>query len=177
MELEDALISVDEARAERVVNKALQTMTPLECAEKVISPALRDIGNGWQEGTIALSQIYMGGRICEKILDKYLPLARQIRKTQPRLAIANLEDHHDLGQKIVYSVVRAGGFDIMNYKRQDAKGLAEMASKDKVDVLFVSTLMLRAALKVKELRQQLTSKGSNVKIVVGGAPFVFDHAL
>lgn len=36
-------------------------------------PALDRIGTGWENGTIALSQVYMSGRICEEVVDDLLP--------------------------------------------------------------------------------------------------------
>ena len=175
--LEAALISVDEPSVNTIINEAQASMTPLDCAERVISPALRRMGVGWQEGRVSLSQVYLGGKMCEKALNRLLPAAHQTRKAQPKMAIAVLEDYHNLGQKIVWSVLRAGGYEVLNYDRQEVAPLVAKAKEDGVEVLLVSTLMYRSALRVKELRKEMASNSIAPILAVGGAPFIFDQEL
>ena len=35
--------------------------------------ALERIGDGWEEGQLSLSQVYMSGVICEEMIEKYIP--------------------------------------------------------------------------------------------------------
>jgi len=49
--------------------------------------------------------------------------------------------------------------------------------KDGIKILLISVLMLPSALKVREVREKLDGSGLNIKIVVGGAPFLFDDKL
>jgi methanogenic corrinoid protein MtbC1 len=175
--LEAALISIDELAVNAVIEEAQEALTPMDCAEKVISPVLRRIGVGWQEGRVSLSQVYLGSRMCEKALDRLLPPAHQNRRVRPKMAIAVLEDYHNLGQKIVWSILRAGGYEVLNYERQDVPSLAAMAKRDGVEVLMVSTLMYRSALRVKDLRKQMDEESIGPILMVGGAPFIFDKEL
>ena len=48
---------------------------------------------------------------------------------------------------------------------------------DRLRVLLISVLILPSALKVREVCAQLKAAGSDVKVVVGGAPFLFDDML
>ena len=59
----------------------------------------------------------------------------------------------------------------------DVDHLAEKAIHQGIEVLLISTLMLRSALRVKDLRKRLRDLGGDVKILVGGAPFRFDDQL
>ena len=59
----------------------------------------------------------------------------------------------------------------------DVDELAELVKKHDIQLLMISTLMLHAALKVKELKTKLMENGYKTKIVVGGAPFRFDSEL
>jgi hypothetical protein len=47
--------------------------TTLEVIERVVAPALEHLGLEWEAGTVALSQIYMGGRLCEDLVNELLP--------------------------------------------------------------------------------------------------------
>ena len=93
------------------------------------------------------------------------------------MAIAVLEDYHLLGKRIVYSTLRAGGFDLLDYGRAEVDELVNRIRRDGIEVLLVSTLMLPSALRVKDVRTKLDDAGEKVKIVVGGAPFRLDDQL
>lgn len=176
-ELREALESLDRPRIEALFQQAMRRYSPMEVAEGVIVPALEKLGEAWDAGTVALSQIYMSSRICEEMIERVLPPMAPERKGQPRQAIVVLSDYHMLGKRIVLSVMRASGFDILDYGRLDVGELVERVVADNVKILLVSVLMLPAALKVKALRSALDARGARVRIAVGGAPFLFDSEL
>ncbi len=173
----DALESLDRAQADALFQRALQQYSPIAAVEKLVVPALEQIGTAWHEGSVALSQVYMSGRFCEALVDRVLPASDPDRKHQPRSAIVVLSDYHDLGKRIVYSVMRASGFEVFDYGRLDVDELVERAVADRLRVLLISVLILPSALKVREVCTQLKARGADIKVVVGGAPFLFDDQL
>ena len=172
-----ALLTLNRLEAKRIVTKASGALTPLEIAEGMIVKALERIGEGWQQGDVALSQVYMGGRICEELMDDLLPPGAPDRKNKPPMAIATLEDYHLLGKKIVYSVLRAEGFDLKDYGRVTVDEAVQRVDADRLRVLLISILMLPTALRVRDLVVRLKSVCPDVRVVVGGAPFLFDPEL
>ena len=146
--------------------------------EAVALPALERIGDDWQKGLISLSQVYMSGRICEQLLDLVAVPNTAPTDIRPIMAIAVFEDHHQLGKRIVASVLRAAGYPLQDWgaglSREDI--LARIAEAP-VDILFLSTLMLHSALHMRPLIDALREKGNPVKIAVGGAPFRIDETL
>ena len=171
----EALLSLDKLAAEQMMTNAKGRMPPIEFVEDVVIVALERIGTRWEQGTVALSQVYMAGRICESLVDEILPPADPARKSQPKMAICVLSDHHKLGKVIVYSLLRAGGFELADYGTMEVDGLVDRVKTDKIEILFISTLMLASALKVKKVTEKLLEL--NVTVVVGGAPFRFDDRL
>ncbi|HLP31534.1 MAG TPA: cobalamin-dependent protein, partial [Geothrix sp.] len=176
-DLRCALESLERSRVAKVLETAIQRHSPLEVVESLIRPALEAVGEDWSAGKIALSQVYMSGRICEDILGDLLPAAAQARGASPRCAIAVLSDYHLLGKRIVLSVLRACGYDVHDYGRMEPQALVTRVLADQVDILLISVLMLPAALRVREVRAGLDARGSRTRIVVGGAPFLFDPGL
>lgn len=175
---EQALLAMDRVEARHILLGNDPPIEPLQLIETVVVPALEHIGQAWQEGTVALSQIYMGGRICEELVDALLPPGNDRSKHQPRIAIAVLDDHHVLGKRVVYSILRASGYELLDYGHGlHADELASRVIRDGVQILLISTLMLPSALKVKLVREQLDAAGVKVHIIVGGAPFNFDARL
>jgi hypothetical protein len=79
-ELERALLSLDRLTARRVLLQANSQWTPIQRVEKLVVPALLHIGEEWEAGRVALSQIYMSGRICEDLVTEILPIGDPGRK-------------------------------------------------------------------------------------------------
>jgi len=174
--IERALLMLDKQAAEAVLNEALKLGPPIEVVSELVSLALNRIGEDWENGKLALSQVYMSGVICEELIDKVMPPQSPVRKSQPKMAIGVFEDYHMLGKRIIYSSLRASGFELTDLGGGlSIDKLVEFVQRDNIKILLLSVLMLPSALHVKDLKQKLN--GSDVKIVVGGAPFRFDDQL
>ncbi len=175
-QLERAFLLLDRAGAEKVMYEALLMGSPLEIASDLVSLTLKRIGDAWEQGKLSLSQVYMSGVICEELIDKILPPSGQSRQSQPKMAIGVFEDHHLLGKRIIFSALRASGFELMDLGGGlQTNQIVEVVQREKIKILLLSVLMLPSALHVKNLKQALY--GNDVKIVVGGAPFRFDEML
>ncbi len=172
-QFEQALLSLDQLAVRNILVQATQNGNYMRFIEEAMVPALERLGQDWEKGRVALSQIYVSGRMCEKLVDTLVP-SEQARPSQPKTAIAVLEDYHLLGKRIVYSVLRSSGFAVLDYGRVTVDELVQKVNNDGVKVLLISTLMLPSALQVKQVRANLSRE---VKIVVGGAPFRFDDQL
>ena len=174
---ERALLSVDRILVRRILTECKDALPTFRILEDLLIPAMERIGKGWELGTVALSQVYMSGRICEELLDSILPAGKAPFRDHQVMAIAVLNDYHMLGKRIVGSVLRAGGFRLLDYGTVDVEGLVNRVKDDHVEVLLISTLMLHSALRVKEVGERLHAAGCSVKLVVGGAPFRLDRQL
>ena len=171
---EAALLSLDRLKASELLEETSGTWSSIEQLKHIVVPALERIGSGWETGRIALTQVYMAGRICEELVEKILPREAPDRKRQPEMAITILQDYHLLGKRIVLSVLRASGYELKDYGRMDVNELVQRTLEDQIELLFISALMLPSALKVASVKKQLDHSQSPVRIVVGGAPFRLD---
>lgn len=146
--------------------------------EEIITPALEKIGQGWENGNISLSQVYMAGRISERIVDELLPVYHSSKQGNLKIAIGVLEDYHALGKRMVISALRSSGYSVTDYGHGiKVDEMVSRALRDRVDILLVSCLMLSSALRVKEVVDKIGDKNRNAVIVVGGAPFRLDPVL
>lgn len=175
--LEQSFLSVDLAAAREALADASGLVGPGPALEQVLVPALDRVGDRWGAGEASLSQVYMAGRYAERLADELLPAAAPPAGAL-RIGVAVLEDHHLLGKRMVVAHLRAAGLAPIDLgDGLTAAALAERAVAARVDVLLVSTLMLRAALAVRELVGLLRRQGSAARVVVGGAPFRLDPEL
>lgn len=176
-EFANKLLTMDRLGAEKILDLARKDHSPLQVVESLIVPALEKLGRGWEKGTVALAQVYMGSRICEELVDLFLPPSSSERSSQPQMGIVLLDDYHALGKMIVYAALRASGYELHDYGRLTPSQLVERVCSDSIQIILISTLMLRSALQIKDVKTGLETAGSPARIIVGGAPFRFDPEL
>lgn len=172
-----ALIAVNRIGVRDIIDEHYDGENPLQFIEKYVVPASEIIGEGWTRGVVALSQVYLSARIIEELIDEILPPDSPDRIGYPKMAIAVLEDYHLLGKRIIYSMLRVSGYAIRDYGRVTVNEALERVQADGIEILFVSTLMLRSALRIKDLRTAIDKAGMQTRMIVGGAPFRFDEQL
>jgi len=181
-ELEDdfihALLSINTKKAEQIIRELTQRESFVNIGDGLIAPALAKTGKSWEDGSTAISQVYLSAHICNKILDKLLPDKEFVMKEKPRLGIATLGDFHSLGKKVVTYSLKAAGYNITDF----GLGLlihdiVEKCRKNKTEILLISALMLPSALLIKQLIEALEEGNLHIKVIVGGAPFCFDRDL
>jgi methanogenic corrinoid protein MtbC1 len=161
---------------DKIIISAKKVGSPIQVASELVTKALHKIGADWEKGKLSLSQVYLSGIICEEAIDKILPKLSPSRKSQPKMAIAVFDDYHLLGKRIIYSSLRASGFEILDLGGGlSADSLVKIVKEENIKILLLSVLMLPSALKIKKLREQLDN--TDLKIIVGGAPFRFDTEL
>ena len=175
---EKALLSVDKVASRQVYLELSKMISPVEFVDRLIVPVLERIGLGWEQGIVSLSQVYMSGRLCEDMMDTIIIPRSSSQQFQAPIAIAVLEDYHVLGKRIVCSVLRSCQIAILDFGHGiKVEELCRKVKEKEVKILLISTLMLRSALLVKQLKDKLDGAGNDTKIVVGGAPFLFDNQL
>lgn len=176
-EFTQALLSIDRVKAREILTSDVEQSHLFSVIEELVVPSLEQIGRQWEQGTIALSQVYMSGIIVEALIDEFLPPAHPDRIDQPAMAIAVLNDFHLLGKRIISSVLRASGYELLDFGRVTVDQLIQRTLQEKIQILLISTLMLPSALDVKAVIAGLREAGSSTRVIVGGAPFRLDASL
>ena len=174
-----ALLDSDKIKAFTVLSDFLDSSHKLDNVIHLVTSVLAELGDDWEKGDVALSQIYMSSRICEEILDKFLPPESHNKaESTTNIAIVTLMDLHFLGRRIVKSFLRSSGFEVLDLGAiPSPQELAKKAMENHIKYLFISTLMYHAAIKVKEVREIFIKQNYDIKILVGGAPFFYDRML
>lgn len=178
-ELVDALVSIDRLSTERIVMSAINSQAKdMANIETLLVSALTLIGDGWENETYSLSQVYMSGIICEELFMKIVPEQATTNKEHPKIAIGVFLDHHTLGKRIVKSVLSAGGYTVIDLgEGLCVESLVTEVMNQRIDILMLSTLMLPSSLKIIKVRERFNELGIKTKIIAGGAPFRFDKDL
>jgi len=109
-------------------------------ADQVLMPVMEKIGTSWEEGIVSLAQVYISERICEEVVQEmFRPLTfTSDKKKHARLAIAAIEDWHSLGKQIIYSVLSASGYEVIDYGYgQTVTSIYERALRDEIEILLI----------------------------------------
>src|SRR6476659_7052109 len=147
-----ALLDLNRQAARQVLVSTGQSPEPGETLEKLVMSVLGCIGSRWDAGELALSQVYMSGRICAELMEELLPPCGAGPGSKPLVAMGTLEDQHVLGKRIVLSALRASGISVRDYGGGlRVEVLVERARAEGIRILLVSVLMLRSALKIKDM--------------------------
>ncbi len=115
----ESLLLIDKLSAEEEILKFKdstgRSLSNMEAIENIIFPTLERVGKEWEKDMLSLAQLYMISKICENIVEDFLPKESPERKGAPKIAIAVFEDYHLLGKKLVYSSIRADGYILEDY--------------------------------------------------------------
>jgi methanogenic corrinoid protein MtbC1 len=175
---ENLLLEYDKVGALELFNRFSLENNAIDFIDNVIVDSLFSIGEKWEKGNIALSQVYMSSKICEELIERLIPKKGYYRRKHTGIAIVTLQDQHILGKKIVSSIVRSAGFELIDYGAGvKAETVIERAIADNIKILLISVLMYPSALRVKQVTDTLHKNDPSIKIVVGGAPFSLDEDL
>ena len=177
-DFKDALMRVDRVEAKNIFKSSFRDKEDFKYLEEIVIKALNVIGEDWDKGHASLAQVYMSGIICENLMDEYLPKLNIARKNLPKIGICVLQDFHTLGKRIVSSIVKSGGYQLLDFgPGLSPREIVDKVDEENVDIVLISTLMLPSAMKVREVRLLMQERNLKAKIVVGGAPFRLDKNL
>src|SRR6056297_222331 len=177
-DFKDALMRVDRVEAKNIFKSSFKDKEDFKYLEEIVIKALNVNGEDWDKGHASLAQVYMSGIICENLMDEYLPKLNIARKNLPKIGICVLQDFHTLGKRIVSSIVKSGGYQLLDFgPGLSPRGIVDKGDEENVDIVLISTLMLPSAMKVREVRLLMQERNLKAKIVVGGAPFRLDKNL
>ncbi len=139
-DLKLALLAADKFPARSILEQSSHKYSSVQVIEKLVVPVLESIGEGWIKGEYALSQVYMSGKIIEELTDSILPKSDFKRENQPRMAITVLEDYHMLGKRVVYSVLRSSGFELLDTGRKSNNMFRITPKRSSLTVSVVNVL-------------------------------------
>ena len=175
---EQDLLALKKTEVQEILFSLKDDLTILETIDLLVTPVLENIGQKWENGEIALSQVYMSGVICEELIEQYLNKEQSENATECKVGIVTFQDYHALGKRIVYSLLRANGIQVKDYgSGLNVNDIIQIIRQDQIKILLISTLMYPSALNIKKIKQKIKSEKLNVKLIVGGAPFRFDKKL
>jgi corrinoid protein of di/trimethylamine methyltransferase len=176
--LYEAVLNFDSTAAENAAKEAMAlNMDPIKAIEEGLARGLREIGDKFERGELYLPHLIMGADAMEaaiKVLEGHMTQSGLEAINRGTVVIGTVEgDIHDLGLRIVSSMLRANGFKVydlgFNTKSLD---FIEKAKEVNADIIAVSSLMTTTMPFMKDLIEALEASGLRSKflVIVGGGP-------
>ena len=174
----DSDAAADAARAAVALN-----INPVKAIEEGLAKGLREVGDRFERGELWLPHLMLGAEAMEaavKILEEHIPKEELETTSSGTVVIGTVEgDIHDLGLRIVASMLRANGFKVYDLGcNTRSLDFIEKAKEVKAEIIAASSLMTTTMPFMKDLIEALEAAGlrDQFKVLVGGGPVTEEWA-
>lgn len=176
-ELSDALVDLDEEKVLSLTRGALnQGSNPLTVIDTGLGDGMKRIGERYAAGDFTLPHMVIGADIMQRavaILEPALQRDDYKREFKAKVIIGTAEgDIHDIGKKIVATLLRANGYEVIDLGRDVPNTeFIEKVKAENPDFLGMSALMTTTVANQQKVIELLQNHGlrDRVRVIVGGA--------
>jgi len=180
--LKKAIIDIDEVTAEKVAEEIIDNrIEPNMAIKYAIADGAVEVGEKFDSGEYFLPHLVMAGDLMDavgKILEKNIP-AEQIVKKRIVIIGAVQGDMHSVGKNLVATMLRSGGFEILDMG-VDVTSMAfiDKAKEINADMIALSSLLTTTMPYQKEVMEDLKAMGirDRFKVMIGGGPVTRAYA-
>ena len=180
----EAVLEGDEAAIGGLVNAALDAgEAPLDLIEQVLNPALRELGERFDQGDVFLPQLILSAEAMEaavQVLQPHLEARNERIQAPGRVVMATVQgDIHDIGKNIVCAVLRANGFEVLDLGRDvPAATIVSKAEEFDADIIGLSALLSTTLPYCRDTLRLLEEKGvrDRYTVFIGGGPVTPGYA-
>ena len=175
-QMAQTILDGEEDVAAELAQKALdEGIDPLVAITEGYMPGVNEVGDSFACGNAFLPELVMAGEAMKAaiaILEPAMKAAGTERKMLGKVVLATVEgDIHEIGKSLVGTMLTSSGFDVydMGVDVSPADILAK-AEEVGADIIGLSALLTTTMVKQKEVIDEVTKRGMQVKVMVGGAP-------
>jgi 5-methyltetrahydrofolate--homocysteine methyltransferase len=168
----EALLSGRSKAVEAMVDEKLSSgAPPLDVSQNFLGGAMEKIGSLYESKKIFLPHILFAAETAFPIFDRLNGMMKGVGASRGRVLVATVEgDIHDIGKNIVATVLRAGGFDVIDIgKNVDADEIVKSAKEHVPDVVGLSAMMTTTVGRVSDVALALKKAGVGAHVISGGA--------
>lgn len=173
--LEEAVRRGLRAEAERAARERLaEGEEPMDLVEKRLLPALTQVGDGYEAGTLFLPQLLMSAEAAQgafALVQQALGEKSTGMRRQGRIALATVEgDIHDIGKNIVKVLLESYGFEVLDLgKNVRPEQVLAAVQAEKLHMVGLSALMTTTVPAMERTIALLRREAPDCRVVVGGA--------
>ena len=154
-----------------VQDKISEGVPALEVSQVFLGGAMEEIGDLYEAKKIFLPHILFAAETAFPIFDELNALIGTASASRGKIVIATVEgDIHDIGKNIVGTILRAGGFEVIDLgKNVPAAVILDEAEKCNADIIGLSAMMTTTVGRIAEVMELMQQRGLCIPIISGGA--------
>jgi len=176
VKIHEAIVSGDREAIQSYIHEALDGGEfPLELINEVLNPALKEVGEKFDQGDIYLPELILAAEAMQAAVDLLKPQleAREEQiHVQGRVVMATVQgDIHDIGKNIVVALLRANGFIVLDLgKDVPASEILTKAEEFNADIIGLSALLSTTLPYCRDILRLLEEKGlrDKYRVFIGG---------
>ena len=184
MTLKAAIVSGLSDASASIVKEKLSSdekTDPMRIITDELIPALNEVGDGFEKGTVFLPQLLMSAEAAKasfEVLREALVGSGSDEKAGRVILATVKDDIHDIGKNIVKVLLENYRFDVLDLGRDvPAETVLENVKKHGIKAVGLSALMTTTVVRMEETIRLLRKEAPEVKIFVGGAVLTEEYAM
>lgn len=171
-----ALVTGDSSGLERDINECLSKYErPVEIIDGPLMSGMARVGELFGAGKMFLPQVVKSAKTMKNavaLLQPYIEERGGVSEVKkPRIVFATVKgDVHDIGKNITEIVLSCNGFEIVDLGVMVPKEtILEKAAECSADLIGVSGLITPSLYQMEEICKEMTARGLDTPLLVGGA--------
>ena len=169
--LYQAIVQGLKGTTETLTNKELEDKTPETIINEILIPALTEVGEKFEKGTLFLPQLINSAETAKAVFAILAKHFKQIDTKKEKIILATVQgDIHDIGKNIVKIVLESHGFQIIDLGKNVAiEKVVEAFGTHQPDAIGLSALMTTTVDAMAKTIAELRKLPNICPIFVGGA--------
>ena len=171
-----ALVKGDSSGLERDINECLNKYKkPVEIIDGPLMSGMARVGELFGAGKMFLPQVVKSAKTMKNAVALLQPYIEErggeSEVKKPRIVFATVKgDVHDIGKNITEIVLSCNGFEIVDLGVMVPKEtILEKAAETSADLIGVSGLITPSLYQMEEICKEMTARGLDTPLLVGGA--------
>ena len=170
MTLQSAIERGLKEEASSITAELAEQKDALDIINEELIPALNNVGEGFEKGTVFLPQLLMSAESAKSafaVLKERMDQSGEVQEKKGKVILATVKgDIHDIGKNIVKVLLENYSFDVID--------LGKDVPPEKV--VGLSALMTTTVVSMEETIRQLREKAPDCLVMVGGAVLNQEYA-
>ncbi len=178
-ELHHFVVSGRRAQAAQAVRGLLATYGPMDIIDRMLIPALDEVGDKFERGVFFLPQLMASAEAAKAGFDVIREAApADATADKGELALATVKgDIHDIGKNIVRMLLENYGYKVYDLGRDvDPQAVVDCVREHGLKLVGLSALMTTTVRGMEETIRLLREQTPDVKVFVGGAVLTPEYA-
>lgn len=169
-EIAKFVVEGDEEGIVPVVQKALETKSPLDVINDALVAGMNEVSRLWEEGVYFLPQVILSSDAMSAGIAECESKMGKAMERKAKVVTHTAEgDIHDIGQVIVNALLAANGFDVINLGADVPTDKVVSACKEHRPIMVTGTALMTTTMSAfPKIAHQLKQAGLAIPFICGG---------